>query len=246
MSLTNAFRKPIVIATLVLAVVAGLLVAWWLFPLGLAFAAVIALAIARDPAERLSESMKSAAPLAPRFQEPFDRLQRAQTRILSILAETDASGRSVETVQPALEELTSHVYASCQRMTRLDTLRNQAGAQAAQQLAQTEQKLNRSHDPLQQSAYQQTKQSLEARLQQVQAVSTQVDRFDAALNNVATSVEGEITGLVQLQARGADDVRAGATALASRLRDQAASLARFERDAGDLALFESEMPAGAS
>lgn len=245
MSLSNAFRKPIVLVTLVLAVVAGLLVAWWLFPLGLAFAAVMVIAIARDPAERLSESMKSAAPLALRFQEPFGRIQRAQTRILSILSEADPAGRSVEAVQPAFEELTSHVYASCQRMSRLDALQSQAGAQAAQQLAQTEQQLKRSQDPLQRSAYQQTKQALEGRLQQVQAVSTQLDRFDAALNNVATNVEGEITGLVQLQARGQEDVRAGASPLASRLRDQAASLARFERDAGDLAQFEGELAANA-
>lgn len=246
MSLTNALRKPIVIATLVLSILAGLLVAWWLFPVGLAFAAVMVIVIARDPAERLSESLKSTAPLAPRFQEPFDRMQRAQGRILSILADADPTGRSVETVQPALEDLTGHVYAACQRMTRLDTLQSQVGAQAAQQLAQTEQRLKRSGDPLQQSAYQQTKQSLEARLQQVRAVSTQLDRYDAALNNVVTSVEGEITGLAQLQARGPEDVRAAAPPLASRLRDQTASLARFERDAGDLAQFEGELAAGAS
>src|SRR5215831_17412371 len=85
----TALINPVNLAMLALAVAAGLCAAWWLFPLGLLLWVVMVLAVARDPSLVISSTMESRAPLAARFQAPFDRIERSQVSLFNTLASAD-------------------------------------------------------------------------------------------------------------------------------------------------------------
>ena len=68
---------PLNLVMLGLVFFAALVAAWWLLPLGLVLWLVMVVTVARDPSLRISHRMQSRAPLAPRFQRYFDRIERA-------------------------------------------------------------------------------------------------------------------------------------------------------------------------
>src|SRR5258708_4108597 len=85
----TALINPLNLAMLALAVAAGLCSAWWLLPLGLLLWVVMVLGVARDPSLVISSTMDSRAPLAARFQAPFDRIERSHVSLFNPLPSPD-------------------------------------------------------------------------------------------------------------------------------------------------------------
>ena len=81
--IVTGLTHPFAILTLVVSAIAGLIAAWWPFPLGLVLWVVMAINVARDPALRLSHKMQKRAPVAGRSQQHLERLQRSQVSILN-------------------------------------------------------------------------------------------------------------------------------------------------------------------
>src|SRR5258707_7659152 len=114
----TALINPINLAMLALAVAAGLCSAWWLLPLGLLLWVVMVLAVARDPSLVISSTMESRAPLAARFQAPFDRIERSQVSLFNALAAADPRIRNAfRQVQAETDNLVNQAYLLCQRMS---------------------------------------------------------------------------------------------------------------------------------
>ena len=94
----TALFHPLNILMLALSALAGLIAAWWLFPLGLLFWLVMVIAVARDPSLRISHQLHQREPLAQRFQRYFDRIERSQVGVFNSLS--SAPARTRRALQP--------------------------------------------------------------------------------------------------------------------------------------------------
>src|SRR5713226_997446 len=120
----TALINPLNLAMLALAVAAGLCSAWWLLPFGLLLWLVMVLTITFDPSLRMSETMESRAPLAARFQVPFDRIERSQVSLFNALSAADPRIRTAfRQVQAEADGLVNQAYLLCQRMSALENYR---------------------------------------------------------------------------------------------------------------------------
>jgi len=224
---------PLNLLMLGLSVFAGLVSAWWLFPVGLLFWLIMVLAVSRDPSLRISHEMQRRAPLAQRFQRYFDRIERSQVGVFNSLASAPApTRRAIHPVQVKIDVLTAQVYALCQRMTTLENYRlvSQSRTDLDADLKQIDARIESSEDPLVKREYEESGRSLRGRIDKLDAVSAQLDRVEAQLLSLANEMDSVVTEVVRLQAMGPKDAARYVPDLVKRLREQSAQLKQFERE----------------
>jgi chromosome segregation ATPase len=225
---------PLNLLTLALSVVAGLISAWWLFPVGIVVWLAMVIAVARDPSLRISHRMHSRDPLAQRFQKHFDRLERSQVSIFNSLASAAPPvRRALQPVRDEIDRLVDRAYALCQRMTTLENYRlvTQSQSDLEGNLAHLERTIASTDDELTRREYEESREALQRRIAKLEAVSTQLDRVEAQLVGLANALDGVMTELVRLQALSAQDAAERVPALVEQLREEADQLKTFEREA---------------
>ena len=105
--LLTSILHPLNLSMLALTVAAGLCSAWWLAPVGFIFWLIMVSIVARDPGLQISFTRQSREPLAQRFQNRFDRLDRARISIFNSLQGVPPSfRRTVQPIQDTLDDLT--------------------------------------------------------------------------------------------------------------------------------------------
>jgi hypothetical protein len=216
-----------------LSFVAGLIAAWWLFPLGLVLWLAMVFTVSRDASLQFNYRMQSREPLAQRFQQYFDRIQRAHLRVFNGLA--SASARNRRTLQPIgdqVEALTGQVYSLCQRMTTLENYRvvTESQRDLAGDLARIDNALQRTTDPIIREEYKDSRQSIQERLDRQYTVTVLLDRVEAQLLGLANELDALVTEVVRLQAMVAGDAEQHVSTLVTSLRQQSAQIAEFERE----------------
>jgi chromosome segregation ATPase len=234
--LLTALFNPLNMLMAGLAVFAGLVSAWWLFPVGVVFWMVMVVTVSRDKALRFNQQMQQREPVAQRFQRYFDRIERAQVGVFNTLsASPAATRRALEPVQAEIDRLTREAYALCQRMTSLENYRVVAMSQSdlSQDLEQIERLMEQTQDPLVRSDYQASRQALQERLAKFEGVATQLDRVEAQLLSLANEMDGVVTEVVRLQAAGPESARRQVPDLVSRLQQETQRLRTFEQQAVD-------------
>jgi chromosome segregation ATPase len=235
--LLTALIHPLNLLMVGLSVLAGLIAAWWLFPVGVLFWLIMVIAVSRDPSLRISHQMKSRAPLAPRFQRYFDRIERSQVGVFNSLSSAPArTRRALRSVQAEIDALTQQVHALCRRMTVLENYRmvSQSQADLGADLQQLNAKIESAADPIAKQEYEESRQALQSRASKLEAVSTQLDRVEAQLMSLANEMDGVVTEVIRLQAMGHDDAARHVPELVERLREQGDQLKRFERERVDI------------
>ena len=182
--IVTALVQPLNLFMLAAAIVAGLISAWWMFPLGLFLWLIMVIVVARDPALRLNVDKDRRDTLAQRFQDYFSRVERSQVSVFNSLSNAPSPvRRAMQPVQDELETLVDRTYAFCQRMTNLDNYRMVAESQRNldQDLKRVEEALSRAQDPIIRQEYEESKKSLAARLGDRLALVRQLDRVEAQL-----------------------------------------------------------------
>lgn len=229
-----ALVNPLNLAMLGLAVGAGLLSAWWLFPIGLVLWAVMVSAQALDPRQRLALTFEARgnAGLAQRFQTYFDRLERLQAAFYRSLAE--ASGRNRRRLEPLRGEvdgLVEQVYELGQRMTALENQRlvEQANADTQQDLVRINELIAASNDAMAKREYEQSRQSLEQRQTELQRSALQLDRFEALLTSVRQELERVQTEVVGLHAARGNEAEQKLPALLKAIQQERSDLTAFDQ-----------------
>ncbi len=225
---------PLNLAMLGLAALAGLVAAWWLFPLGLLLWLGMVVAVSRDPSLRFSHEMQSREPIAQRFQRTFDRIERAQVSVFNSLA--SAPGRTRKALQPVqdeLEALTTQAYRLCRRMTALENYRlvSESTSNLQADLEQIDEAIGKAGDPLVKQQYEDSRRAMLERIAKLRLVASDLDRVEAQLLGLANEMDGVVTEVIRLQAAGPADAERGVSALVSQLREQAAHLAKSEQEA---------------
>lgn len=209
-----------------LAIVAGLLAAWWLFPVGVLFWLTMVVKVARDPSLRITHQMSSRAPLARRFQRYVDRLERAQVGVFNSLAAAPPRTRRVmQPVQAEIEDLVTRAHELAARMTVLENYRrvSQARTDLSSDLDHLTKMIEGARDPVVRREYEESRDALVARMGELDAASTQLDRVEAQLMGLTNDMDGIVAEVIRLQAMGQDAARK-VPDLVGRIRAEAAAL----------------------
>jgi chromosome segregation ATPase len=230
----TALLHPLNMIMLGLTFFAGLFSAWWLFPVGLLFWLIMVLKVARDPTLRFNHQMQERAPLAQRFQRYFDRIERAQLGVFNTLSSApNATRRVLQPIQTELDLLTDQVYALGKRMTTLENYRmvTQSQSDLEQDLQDLNKTIDNTEDHLVRREYEESRNSLQNRLDKLTVVSTQLERVEAQLMSLSNEMDATVTEVIRLQAMGPDAAKQFVPELTDRLRQQRLQLREFESEA---------------
>lgn len=226
--------QPLNMTMLVLAVLAGLLAAWWLFPIGLLLWIVMVTAVSRDPSLRFSHTMHSRKPLAQRFQRYFNRIERSQISIFNSLASAPSRTRkALRPVQEELEVLTTRAYQLCQRMTALENYRlvTESTSNLAGELQLISAAVNKASDPLVRQEYEESRRAVVERIAKLKLAASDLERVEAQLLGLVNEMDGIVAEVVRLQAAGPEEAERRVPDLVARIRAQSAQLEASERQA---------------
>ncbi len=228
-----ALLHPLNWLMLISAVGAGLLAAWWLFPLGVGLWLVMVLSVAREPALQLNHQLQQRAPLAQRFQTYYDRIERAQLSIFHNLAGAPPRMRRILTpIQTEVEALAAQTYDLCHRMTALENYRKvaQSRSNLLADLQRINLMLENATDAYIKKEYAESKHALEERLDKLQAITQQLDRVEAQLLSLANDMDSTVSQLLRMQALPPGEAEKYAPGLAQQLYKQSAELTTFEQN----------------
>lgn len=232
--LLSALLNPLNLAILALAVASGLCVAWWLFPLGLVVWAIMFVLVYRDPVLQLNQIIQSRSPLAQRFQKSFDRIERGQISLSRNLASAKPTVRhSLQPLQEVVNQLTDQVYYLCVRMTSLQNyyLVTKTNRDFDGELFVQKVKIENATDEVARRDYEDSRKSLEEEANSFRRISTLLDRVDAQLTSISSTIDFVLSDMVRLQALRPEDIDKELPALLQTLQTQSEQLALFEKEA---------------
>jgi hypothetical protein len=236
--LTTALLHPLNQAMLVLAVLAGLLAAWWLFPLGLALWIVMVAHLAGDRSIRSSFDMQSrAGTLSTRFQEHYNRVVQAQTRINNFFLNAGGSTEHILLpVQSEVDALVDRVYILCRKMTApenyLKVSRNTSDLEGERSLLQLA--LEGETDPLVRREKEEVLNSLNERRKKNQDIEKMLKRVEAQLASTTAVLDGVLADIMRVYALGGKKTRQELPAILRQIRDQVTQLDAFESEIAEL------------
>lgn len=223
----TAFFDPLNLMILVVAAAAGLLAAWWLFPLGLLFWLIMMIALTRDPGFRLNHASANRAPLAQRYQAQYNAIKHAQIDFWNAVSSFNASTRpELQPILNAVNDLVDEVYTLCQRMSALENYRlvstlNSNLQDEANQLAA---KIDKAADPAVKREFQEALAAMQNRIAKLQEASTRLDKVDAELSGVTNDLNSEVTEILQLQSLPHDQISTRIPEITRKLEDRAKSI----------------------
>jgi hypothetical protein len=233
--LTLAFFHPLNAAMFILAALAGLFAAWWLFPLGLVFWIVMVAQIANDRFVRTDYDMQArSGTLSPRFQQLYEQVIHSQMRIFnSLMSASGSTKRALEPVQSEIQSLTSHVYTLCRQMTGPEnyvkvstTNTDLPGQRALLTLG-----IGNATDDLIKKEKQEALRALDDRMKKIQQVSTLLDRVEAQIGSLASTLDSILADIVRLQAMGSAQAEKEAPEIIQQIRAQVKQLDSFAEEA---------------
>ena len=233
--LTTALINPTSLAILGLAILAGLLASWWLFPLGLLFWGISIATIAGDKALRINYNMQAGTQtLSARFQNPYANVVRAQMRLFNLLSSSSGrTRRALEPVQQGVEGLVNHAYTVCQRMTspenfvKISQNTDYEGQRALLVLS-----LAGISDPIVKREKEEAIKGLENRIREIKDISAMVAQAEALVSSLAVSLDSLLAEIMSIQVRGADQVEKELPNLLQKIRQQTEQLQALETEAG--------------
>jgi hypothetical protein len=160
-------------------------------------------------------------------------VERCQLSVFNNLAAAPPSTRRVlQPIRDGVDALTAQVYSLCQRMTALENYRliTQMGRDLEADLARIDAAVQRTIEPVILREYEDSRRSIQERLDRLQTVSVLLDRVEAQLLGLANELDGVVTEVIRLQAMAPDDAARHVPGLVERLRQQAAQIEAFDRE----------------
>jgi len=232
--LLTAILNPINLAMLGLTIASGLCSAWWLTPVGFVLWLVMVIVIARDPGVQITFTRQSREPLAQRFQNRFDKLDRARISIFNTLqrANNPTLRKSMEPLQSALDDLVDHAYQISRQMTALDNNFSvqRLSSNFEDDITEMEKNIKQADTPPDRKEFEQTLESLKARQAQLKHVGTLLSRFEAQLTGTNNVIDGVVTGVVSLQGRSGKNVEEKLPSLLKIIETEQGEFKQFDAE----------------
>jgi hypothetical protein len=230
-----AFFNPANMAMLAFSVAAGLLAAWWLFPIGLVLWVIMMVRIATDRSLRINYDMQARlGTLSPRFQKVYDKVVRSQMRIFtSLLSASGRTRRALAPVQTEVETLTNLVYTVCQQMTAPENYLKVS--KMSTDLEGERALLVLSMDGITDAVVKREKEealrALDSSMQKNKHIAAMLDRVEAQLASLVNILDATLADIIRLQALGGAQAEKQTAPLVQQLRNQIAQLRTFEEEA---------------
>jgi DNA repair exonuclease SbcCD ATPase subunit len=227
-----AARRPLALLVLVVAIVAGLVVAIWLLPLGLLAYALIVFLSARDP-ELLALSQRAPRPRlsSPTFRAQLDAIERTQQEIGRSAGQADgALERLLLPINDQARELVEQAYTLCDKgqiIERYLTTTNQRALQ--DQINGIDQRLATTQDDYTKQQLQETRQALVERQRNARDLETYIGRILAQLQNISASLDNVLAETVRLRTADVVSADTATNQVAQRLSDLKSDMDTFQR-----------------
>lgn len=227
-----AARQPLAVAVLVCALLGGLVVYWWLLPIGLlAYAAMVVLG-ARDP------GLVAARPRTPRpritsatFRAQLDAMERTQQEIQRSVAQARGPvGRLLARIGDQTRELIEQAYGLCERGQVIEGYLARVNLQELQQrIAATDRQLAGTSDAYTRQQLQETRDALDEKQRNAADLRTYVGRIQAQLQNIRASLDNVLAETVRLRTADAMAADSATNQVAVRLADLKSDMDTFQR-----------------
>jgi hypothetical protein len=233
-NLAMAIREPVIVFTLITALSAGLLAAWWLFPLGLLLAGLMILRIVTSPTAKLNDRIQSRASLSHSFQEKFRRIESFELRLYNATA--GASAEEQRRLRPILEnvtELVDQTYAFLAQMATLHNFVSEGTSQHDLKYEMNQEKLNLDlmietcQDPEKLAQYKQDLAALEYRRQNIKEVRSALDSVDNELRQIEQALNTVLAETIMMQGRSTKDTKEKFNAVLAMIDKEKQDLAQF-------------------
>ncbi len=232
-----ALTQPLNLLALFLALLVGLFAAWWLGLAGLVLYGLLVYLTARDPAVRARQSLRQRAPLARRFDGPFDQVARVQVHLYNALAQSSPRMRDMlQPVQAAVGDLVEEAYRIGVQVSVLENYRQVSLARddPSKALAAVERKIEAAADPVVRFQYEESRRSQEERSARLEEVNRQLERTEALYASLTSALEGTLAEVIRVQALSPEQVQGRVPDLVHDLEQRRAQLREFANRLGEL------------
>lgn len=227
-----AARRPLALLVLAVAIVAGLVVAIWLLPLGLLAYALMVFLLARDP-ELQDLARRPARPRlsSPTFRSQLDAIERTQQEIeRSVGQATGALGRLLQPIGEQARELVEQAYILCDKGQIIERYLATTNQRALQdQINAVDQRLAATHDPYTRQQLLETRQALVERQGHARDLETYIGRILAQLQNISANLDNVLAETVRLRTADAVGADTATNQVAQRLSDLKNDMDAFQR-----------------
>jgi chromosome segregation ATPase len=197
-----AFRQPLNIAMLVASLLAGVIAAWWMFPIGLALWGFMVWGVATHPVTQLESTQPERPTAVPRFQSSLDRIEDSQRQVLNAIGATKNPIRQALTpLQTEVNGLVDKCHAVAQRAIPLETQRQSRAkmdSSLESEIATLDQQLAQFTDDGIKKVLEKSRASLQVQLEERNALTAQLDHVDSQLIGVATVLASTTTEIARL------------------------------------------------
>jgi septation ring formation regulator EzrA len=229
--LSHALLHPLSLAMLALAFISGLCAAWWLFPIGLLFWAIMVFVVYRDPTLRLSRELETRPTVAYRFQAQFERIQKVQVVLHNHLASARPEvRRAFQPIQEQVNQLVDYTHDLCMRMSALENNYKVAtmNRDLSGELALIDLKIAQADNEQVRQSYAETRKTLQSRIDSVRQTGSLLEQFDGQLQTLSNTMESLQSDIVRLLAVRKKDARPDITMLQRTLEDQTEQLSSID------------------
>jgi len=213
---------------LVTTFLAGLIAAWWMFPIGLVLWGVMIWGVATHPVTQVESTQPERPATVPRFQSILDRIEDSRRQVLNAIGATKNPLRQALTpLQADVNGLVEKCYAVSQRATPLETQRQSRAkldGNLESEIATLDQQLAQFTDAGIKKVLEQSRASLQVQLDKRNALTAQLDHIDAQLNGVAAALGSTATEITRLQKLDGNAAAARIGELTTNLGQQSTAL----------------------
>jgi predicted nucleic acid-binding Zn-ribbon protein len=183
---------------------------------------------------QITFTRQSREPLSQRFQNRFDKLDRARISIFNSLqrANNPSLRRAIEPIQSALDDLVNHAYQLSLQMTGLDNnfAVQQVTSNFNDDIAKMQKNIEDAANSSDRREYEQTLASLKTRQTQLKSVSTLLSRFEAQLTGTDNAIDSVVTNVVSLQGRSAKNIEEKIPSLLKIIETEQEELDQFDAE----------------
>lgn len=227
-----AARRPLPIMVLVAAIAGGLLVFWWLFPLGLFAYGLIVFLGGHDP-QLAAASQRTPRPRlsSPTFRAQLGAIERTQEQIGRSVAEAEGPlAALLARIDAQTADLVEQAYELCERGQVIEGyLARVNQSELQQRIAATDQQLAATADPYTRQQLEETRAALAEKQRNAGELTTYVGRIQAQLQNIHANLENVLAETVRLRTADALAADSATTQVAQRLADLKSDMDTFQR-----------------
>lgn len=200
----DAIRQPLNMAMLILSIIAGLISAWWLLPIGLALWFIMVRGVATHPVTQVQSAQPERPEVTARFQAAVARVEASQLRALNAIGETKRPLRqALEPLQADINRLADTAHRVAQRAAPLEAQRKtraKSDSDLPHEIATLDRQLVEFTDEAIKRNLAGSRAKLQTRLDGFQTLTEQLDRLDLELDTAADVLAQTAAGIGQLSA----------------------------------------------